>query len=194
MRIPTHIPQVTDRITGDRVKVAPAHALRALFARIGRVLMSAERVTKQAQGRGGAAADGPRSAPAARPESGRDPAGTPPGPAPTRWRSLDQTGNVRLLSAEDFADDLPDHPVPVTVAEAHDPEAQGAEAHEAEAQEAELPVPNYDSLSVPSLRARLRGLDAAQVRVLAEYERSHAGRTDMVAMFERRIAKLAAGE
>jgi len=183
MRIPTHIPQVTDRITGDRVKVAPAHALRALFARIGRVLMSAERVTKQAQGRGGAAADGPRSAPAARPESGRDPAGTPPGPAPTRCRSLDQTGNVRLLSAEDFADDLPDHPVPVTVAESA-----------AETQDPELPVPNYDSLSVPSLRARLRGLDAAQVRVLAEYERSHAGRTDVVAMFERRIAKLAAGE
>lgn len=181
MRIPAHIPQVTDRITGDRVKVAPAHVLRAVFARIGQVLMGAERVTKQAQGRSGATADGPRSAPAARPESGPDPAGTPPGPAPTRWRSLDQTGNVRLLSAEDFADDPPDHPVPVTVAEFA-------------ALAAELPVPNYDSLSVPSLRARLRGLDAAQVRVLAEYERSHAGRTDVVAMFERRVAKLAAGE
>jgi hypothetical protein len=193
MRIPTHIPQVTDRITGDRVKVAPIHALRAVFARIGQVLMGAERVTRQAQGHGGAAHDGPRSAPAARPESGREP-GAPSGAAPTRWRSLDQTGNVRLLSAEDFADDLPDPPVAVTVAEAHDPEAQGAEAHEAEAQEAELPVPNYDALSVPSLRARLRGLDTAQVRVLAEYERSHAGRTDVVAMFERRIAKLAAGE
>jgi hypothetical protein len=59
--------------------------------------------------------------------------------------------------------------------------------------EADLPVPGYDSLSLPSLRARLRSLDAAQVGVLVEYERSHAGRADVVAMFERRIAKLAAG-
>jgi hypothetical protein len=58
--------------------------------------------------------------------------------------------------------------------------------------EADLPVPSYDSLSVPSLRARLRSLDATQVGLLAEYERSHAGRADVVAMFERRIAKLAA--
>jgi hypothetical protein len=58
--------------------------------------------------------------------------------------------------------------------------------------EVDLPVPSYDSLSVPSLRARLRSLDAAQVGMLAEYERSHAGRADVVAMFERRIAKLAA--
>jgi hypothetical protein len=55
-----------------------------------------------------------------------------------------------------------------------------------------LPVPNYDELSLPSLRARLRKLDADQLRVLVQYERSHAGRADVVAMFERRLAKLAA--
>ena len=57
---------------------------------------------------------------------------------------------------------------------------------------AALPVPNYDELSLPSLRARLRVLDADQLRALAQYERSHAGRADIVGMFERRIAKLAA--
>jgi hypothetical protein len=56
---------------------------------------------------------------------------------------------------------------------------------------AELPVPRYDELSLPSLRARLRGLDAGQVAMLAAYERAHAGRPDVVAMFERRIARLA---
>ena len=55
-----------------------------------------------------------------------------------------------------------------------------------------LPVPSYDELSLPSLRARLRSLDADQLRVLVQYERSHAGRADVVAMFERRLAKLAA--
>ena len=57
-----------------------------------------------------------------------------------------------------------------------------------------LPVPSYDSLSLPSLRARLRNLDIDQVRMLAEYERTHATRTDVVTMFERRIEKLAAGQ
>jgi hypothetical protein len=43
---------------------------------------------------------------------------------------------------------------------------------------------------VASLRARLRNLDVAQVRQLAEYERTHAGRADVLTMFERRIVKL----
>jgi hypothetical protein len=51
-------------------------------------------------------------------------------------------------------------------------------------------VPNYDSLTVPSLRARLRNLDTAQLRTLLDYEKAHAGRGDVLTMFERRIAKL----
>ena len=54
------------------------------------------------------------------------------------------------------------------------------------------PLPNYDELSVPSLRARLRNLDVTQVRQLAEYERAHAARAEVLTMFERRIAKLEA--
>lgn len=56
----------------------------------------------------------------------------------------------------------------------------------------ELPVPDYDSRSVPSLRARLRGLSAADIKRLVEYEQTHADRAEVVAMYERRIAKLAA--
>jgi hypothetical protein len=57
-----------------------------------------------------------------------------------------------------------------------------------------LPVPHYSELSVASLRARLRGLDVAQVRDLLSYERSHEDRANVIAMFERRIAKLEEGE
>ena len=57
---------------------------------------------------------------------------------------------------------------------------------------AAAPLPNYGQLSVASLRARLRNLDVAQVRRLAEYEQAHAARADVLAMFERRIAKLQA--
>ena len=54
------------------------------------------------------------------------------------------------------------------------------------------PLPNYDELSIASLRARLRNLDVAQLRQLVEYERAHAGRADVITMFERRMAKLEA--
>jgi len=57
-----------------------------------------------------------------------------------------------------------------------------------------LPVPNYDDLSVASLRARLRNLDQSQVRTLLDYEKAHAGRADVLSMFERRITKLESGE
>jgi hypothetical protein len=53
------------------------------------------------------------------------------------------------------------------------------------------PVPGYDSLSVTSLRARLRGLDPDAVRALLDYERATARRDDVIAMYERRLARLA---
>jgi hypothetical protein len=72
--------------------------------------------------------------------------------------------------------------------------ADDGAAEDGPADFAELPVPSYDSLSLPSLRARLRNLDIPQLRTLADYERSHAARDDVLTMFERRIEKLAAGQ
>jgi hypothetical protein len=45
-------------------------------------------------------------------------------------------------------------------------------------------------VTVASLRARLRVLDAGQVTVLLEYEKAHEGRDAVISMFERRLAKL----
>jgi hypothetical protein len=53
-----------------------------------------------------------------------------------------------------------------------------------------LPLANYDELSVASLRARLRNLSVEQLTQLIGYEKGHAGRADVIAMFERRIAKV----
>ncbi len=58
---------------------------------------------------------------------------------------------------------------------------------------ADLPLANYDDLTVASLRARLRNLSADQLTQLIDYEKGHAARTDVITMFERRIAKLAEG-
>jgi hypothetical protein len=57
---------------------------------------------------------------------------------------------------------------------------------------ATLPLANYDGSSVASLRARLRNLSLEQLTQLVEYEKGHVARADVIAMFERRIAKIQA--
>jgi hypothetical protein len=215
MRIPQQV--------SDRLKEAPAQALRAVFAGIGQVLLVADRIRARAA-----------EANRARSESAAQPSRPVPNAAvavkdETRWRSLDKTGNVRLLSGGDQPDEEPAQPptlaetptpaetptsaetptgaeetaaagLPTTVAE--EPVAAGMPAKVAEepagesaaAKAAGLPLPNYDGLTVASLRARLRNLDSPQLRVLIDYEKAHAGRPDVVTMFERRIAKLESGE
>ncbi|MGO9141022.1 MAG: hypothetical protein ACLP70_06150 [Streptosporangiaceae bacterium] len=212
--------------------------------------------------------------------------GKTPASQPSRWRSLDETGNVRLLSREDIDEELtqraglpaeppaagllaepaaqpgaslqiddqaasapvlPGEPGTVAMPESAAPESAAPEsaapepAAAAEAavvaestviaepaavpgpatvpapaevpgpagvaespaapkpaaapeppRAAALPVPGYDGLSIASLRARLRNLDPAQLRVLADYERAGQARADVLTMFERRIAKLEA--
>ena len=90
-------------------------------------------------------------------------------------------------------------PAAETVPEARDPDKTGnvrlltsAEAGAGAAVDA--PLPNYDELTIASLRARLRNLDVTQLRQLVEYEKAHAARADVMAMFERRIDKLEAGD
>jgi hypothetical protein len=69
-----------------------------------------------------------------------------------------------------------------TPAELPEPEAAAA-----------LPLASYDTLSLASIRARLRPLDADQLRVLVNYEQSHAERPEVLGMLERRIEKLETG-
>ena len=119
-------------------------------------------------------------------------------------RNFDKTGNVRVLGDE------ADSPAASAAAAAApsrrraepaaapepwplpEPCRRGRARGRGRAGAAAAPLPNYDELSVASLRARLRNLDVAQVRQLAEYERAHAARAEVLTMFERRIAKLEA--
>jgi hypothetical protein len=103
----------------------------------------------------------------------------PKPPKTPHTRDFDKTGNVRLLDDAETSAAAPVSPAAVSPAPA-EPGDSGP------------PLPNYDELSVASLRARLRNLDVARVRQLAEYERAHAARADVITMFERRIAKLEA--
>jgi hypothetical protein len=230
MRIP---PQVS-----ERVKEAPAQALRAVFSGIGQVLLVADRIKNRA-------AEPDRARPANGPSARPGPAAAPVLRDETRWRSLDTTGNVRLLSEDDAAraeppaaagalipepEPVPEpQPVPEpelaaeTTAESQpavtDPGPPAAEtepgplaaetaappepaeplaaapagpeaAERSVPAEIPLPVPNYDNLTIASLRARLRNLDRSQVRDLLDYEKANAGRAEVLTMFERRIVKL----
>lgn len=179
MRIP---PQVT-----ERVKEAPAQALRAVFSGIGQVLLVADRMKHR-----GAEPD--RARPAA-----IEPAAQPARSASvvrdeTRWRSLDTTGNVRLLSEEDTkVEPAVARATSATVPPGQTSPGRPEEPEPAVIDQSSLPVPNYDNLTLASLRARLRGLDRSQVQLLHDYEKANAGRAEVLTMFERRIVKLESG-
>jgi hypothetical protein len=248
------LPQVNDRL-----KEIPAQALRTVFATIGQVLLVADRLRARAAGQlsgsGGATATRPADrapAPTPAPPPPAKPA-KPAGPArpdaeTSRWRSLDKTGNVRVLDGGEEQDDqdvprvtqavpepapapapsaeytptevvpvvsVPAEPAPAEPAmqqeaepaqaePAMQQEAEPAQAEPAMQQEAEpvppataageaLPVPNYDQLTVASLRARLRVLDADQVQTLLDYEQTHESRPAVITMFARRLIKLGEG-
>jgi hypothetical protein len=149
----------------SRMTWAPISALRAVFTGVGRVVMVADR-----------------------PEDAPDHAHA----TTARWRSLDLTGNVRLLSADDLDDGG------AAAAEQEAPPEDEAQVSETASQDLDdnavaLPLANYDSLTLPSIRARLRSLDADQLRVLAAYERTHAERPEVLGMLERRIDRLETG-
>jgi len=197
------VPQVSERI-----KEAPAQALRGVFAGIGQLLLVSDKLRHKTPAGAGVprtrapeAAD-PGAAPAAEPaaaDSAPAPAAdSAPAPAADSTpaadvkpeavkpgvvvveqpaaaaRDFDKTGNVRLLAGQE------------------DAEAAASDVPAVSAEITPPPLPNYDELSIASLRARLRNLDVPQLKQVADYERSHAGRAEVIAMFERRVAKLEA--
>src|SRR5579875_1334447 len=213
----------------DRIKEAPAQALRAVFAGVGQVLLITERVRRKALGQEqsqpaapGAAATSASSstspsagtAAPARPAPSTTAAAspgtattrpavpaprastaktTPAGPAKTRTAGTrpstakpstpkPSTPKPRAASTPKPSPAKASTPKPTLPAGQASAEATGSRT---------LPVPHYSELTVASLRARLRGLDASQVRELLNYERAHEDRENVTAMFERRLAKLA---
>jgi hypothetical protein len=162
----------------ERIKEAPAHALRAVFAGVGQVLLITERVRQRAiEQVHPQLTSVPAEAQAHAPD-------VPPPPSPeSAAAAATQAAASRAAASQDAAA----RAAAPTAAKAEVPEPQ---AGASEAAAAGLPVPNYDELTIASLRARLRALDVAQVRGLLDYERAHASRANVITMFERRIAKL----
>ena len=148
------------------------------------------------------AAEGTASKPAARKPAARKPAAKAPAADKPAARG---TGNVRVLPE----DEAKTTPVTARKPRPGKPTAAGTTppAPPAAAQTGEVvaapegpvstdaaPLPNYDTLTIASLRARLRSLSIEQVRALIGYEQAHANRAEVIAMFERRVVKLEAPE
>jgi hypothetical protein len=55
----------------------------------------------------------------------------------------------------------------------------------------ELPIPNFDHLSLAQVRGRLRQLSVEELVLLRNYERAHADRLPIVTMLDNRISKVA---
>jgi hypothetical protein len=203
------VPQVS-----ERVKEAPAQALRAMFAGIGQLLSASDKIRGKS-----ATAEAPAEAKAATPETVTPETATPETVTPetvtpetatpetvTPETATPETATPETVTPETVTPETvtPETVTPETVTpETVTPETSGGghvkvvpadAAHAAPAASTgELPLANYDDLTIASLRARLRNLSADQLAQLVDYEKSHANRADVIQMFERRIAKLAEG-
>jgi hypothetical protein len=244
------IPQVTDRL-----KEAPAHALRAIFAGIGQVLLAADKVRNKVEEQLAQQRSSRPAAQAAPPRSNAQPP-SPPAAPPRAGSASDPRGQAARDGAAGTAPAAPPQAAPPAPPPAAAPPAEpaagtpaagsGARAAAAKpaakapaagrpaaarpasrkpttkkpatpagpatrkpggpakpaakrsaqasrtkpADQGAAPLDNYDELTVASLRARMRGLDAAGLRRLIAYERANAGRGEVIGMFERRLTKI----
>ena len=167
----------------ERIKEAPAQALRAVFAGVGQVLLVTERIRRRTF-EYVTTAPVPPVGLRSRDVTRRHDAG-PNGTAPAATTAPAAAADPAAREAPPAAAALAAAPAPAATT--------GPSAAEAQAP-AGLPLPNYSAMTFASLRARMRGLDADQLRVLVSYERAHEDRANVISMLERRIAKLEEAE
>src|SRR5690242_6941088 len=206
------IPQVNDRI-----KEAPVVVLRAVFAGIGQLLLTADKVrTKAAEqvwtpdqpagpGPAGPSPSWPatatktaaatkatantKTAPTAKATATAKPAlaAKPPKPAAKATAKPAPAAKAAPTAKPAAAKAAP---TPKPASEARTAPAAKAAPPAKTTPAPAPPLPGYDDLSLPSLRARLRTLDAATLKAMLDYEKAHTHRDDMISMLERRLAKI----
>src|ERR1700722_6063865 len=126
------VPQVNERI-----KEAPAQALRGMFAGIGQLLLVTDKLRSKGQDEASVPASPDVPAPAAPAASTAPAAAEADGGTAEAAHDLGKTGNVRLLTDDDAGPEgaeVPAAEAPAEVDAASDP--------------AGLPLPTYDDLSV----------------------------------------------
>ena len=169
------VPQVEDR---------PASGLRAVFAVLGSLLSGKK----------------PKDKLRPTPEAGAPATAAPTAPAPETTAAAPEAAEPETAAAaepetavEAVAKTEATEPEAEVAAEA-EPEAAEAEAEVAAEAEAgltvELPLANYDELTIASMRARLRNLSNDDLVQLKEYEAANQNRPEVIKMFTNRLIKM----
>ena len=187
-------------MSAPQMKERPASVLRAMFAGFGSLMSVMDKV------RGKPAAEAPTDAEASAPATTPAPEDTATAVAETAPETA-----VPETVVEPEVSTGPETVAPEATAES---EATAAEAVAAETVAAEvstgpetvaaeipavaepsgeLPLANYDELSVASLRARLRNLSNDDLSLLMTYERAHQDRPEVIKMFQNRLIKMTTG-
>jgi hypothetical protein len=172
----------------EKAKDLPMHVLQTALSGVGQALLVGDRVRNAIK----------RSTMA---EDDTKPAETSSAPDKPREPVIYEPRPEKAPAADVPAADVPvaDAPADVAVSEeAPEPVApasavvapEPAVAAEPAAVVAPEPIPGYADLTIASLRARLRGRSADQVRELLAYETATANRGDVIKLYENRLAKL----
>lgn len=126
----------------------------------------------------------PKTKPKPEPEPARKPEAAPePEPAPAPARPEPPAAAVEVGAPG----------VASGTADAVTEQLQREHSVPAEPTAADLPIPDFDNVSVASLRARLRQFGVEDLVVLREWELAHAHRLPVITMLDNRIAKVQAG-
>jgi len=176
----------------ERVKEASARTLRAVFAGIGQALLASDRARRMLN-----SAPGTEGAPQQEGAEGAPQQAAPDAvPIPVRRPTAVKTATETPVEPAAKPATVPaagQTPAKTTAAPVAKPGANaalGVKPATSAQTPTQPPIPNYDELSFASLRARLRGRDVAQVRQLLSYEKARGSRSNVITMYERRIAKL----
>lgn len=177
---------------GDQVRDLPVTAVQYTVKGVGQALLVGDRVRQEIGRRVGRGGDGDGVAPAERHQTG-----APEAPAKSAFEEAAERPQAvrparKARSAKGGVGPAPAAQESAASVEASLPAAAAEATAPAErpAPEAELPISEYDERTLPSLRAKMKGLTVEDLRQLIEYEKTHAARADVISMFERRIAKL----
>lgn len=161
-------------MSAPQMKERPASLLRAMFAGFGSLMSVVDKV---------------RSKPAA-----EAPAAATPSPAPEATATPTETAaNAAAAAPEAAAEPTAPAPESATETPATETPAAKTEASAASEPSGELPLANYDELTVASLRARLRHLSNDDLTQLMTYEKAHQNRPEVIKMFQNRLIKMTSG-
>ncbi|MFC4587358.1 hypothetical protein ACFO8L_14790 [Sphaerisporangium corydalis] len=137
-----------------------------------------------------------RPAPAATPDApAPTPAAAGPAPSPEAAATPDVTEATPAAKAGAAKPTAAKPAAPKAASAAKPAAARKPRAPRAPAKAAAAPaepLPGYADLTMASLRARLRGRSADQIRELIAYEKATSARDDILQMYAKRLAKLEA--